>query len=115
MSAEARDNRNAAPHLCLFTINNDGTEVTAYACQDDGVDFVRRPRELGDGRIAFLAARTEEPGPMGLGGVRQVGRSVRHAKQPVRLPKRRLPLGGADAGGRPAGLRRNAAAGSGAR
>ena len=65
VTAEARDDRHAPRHLCLFTINNDGTEVTAYACQDEGVDFIRRPRELGDGRIAFLAARTEEPGPMG--------------------------------------------------
>jgi len=65
VTAEARDNSHSTRHLCLFTINNDGTEVTAYACQDDGVDFVGRPRELGDGRIAFLAARIEEPGSMG--------------------------------------------------
>jgi hypothetical protein len=65
VTAEARDDRHAPRHLCLFTINNDGTEVTAYACHEDGVDFIRRPRELGDGRIAFLAARMEEPGPMG--------------------------------------------------
>ncbi|HXQ80868.1 MAG TPA: hypothetical protein VN775_06135 [Opitutaceae bacterium] len=65
VTAEARDDGNRPPHLCLFTINNDGTEVTAFACQDDGADFVRRPREMGDGRIAFLAARTEEQGPMG--------------------------------------------------
>ncbi len=65
VSAEPRDNRNARPHLSLFTINNDGTEMTAYACQEDGVDFIQRPRELGDGRIAFLAARSEELGPMG--------------------------------------------------
>ena len=65
VTAVARDDRHAPWHLCLFTINNDGTEVSAYACQKDGVDFIRRPRELGDGRIAFLAARTEEPGPMG--------------------------------------------------
>lgn len=65
VTAEARDDRHAPRHLCLFTINNDGTEVTAYACQEDGVDFIRRPRELGDGRIAFLAARTEAGGPMG--------------------------------------------------
>jgi hypothetical protein len=64
VTAEAHDDRRAQRHLCLFTINNDGTEVSAYACQDDGVNFVRRPRELGDGRIAFLAARTEEPGSM---------------------------------------------------
>jgi hypothetical protein len=59
------DDRHAPRHLCLFTINNDGTEVTAYACQEDGVDCVRRPRELSDGRIAFLAARTEESGAAG--------------------------------------------------
>jgi hypothetical protein len=62
VTARARDDQHAPRHLCLFTINNDGTEVTAYAGQDDGVDFIRRPRELGDGRISFLAARTEEPG-----------------------------------------------------
>jgi hypothetical protein len=65
VSAEPRDDHNAHRHLCLFTINNDGTEMTAYACQEDGVDFIQRPRELADGRIAFLAARTEELGPMG--------------------------------------------------
>jgi hypothetical protein len=59
VTAKPRDDRRAARHLCLFTINNDGTEVTAYACQEEGVDLVRRPRELGDGRIAFLATRTE--------------------------------------------------------
>ncbi|HUJ45374.1 MAG TPA: hypothetical protein VLW52_17390 [Opitutaceae bacterium] len=65
VTAKPRDDRHAPRHLCLFTINNDGTEVTAYACQDDGVDYVGRPRELNDGRIAFLAARTEAGGPMG--------------------------------------------------
>jgi len=64
VGAEPRDDRHAQRHLCLFTINNDGTEVTAYACQEDGVDFIGRPRELGDGRIAFLAARTGDPGAM---------------------------------------------------
>jgi hypothetical protein len=62
VTAKPRDDRHAPRHLCLFTINNDGTEVTAYACQEDGVDVIRRPRELGDGRLAFLAARMEEPG-----------------------------------------------------
>ncbi len=62
VTARPRDDRGAPRHLCLFTINNDGTEVSAYAGQDDGVDFVRRPRELADGRIAFLASHTEAPG-----------------------------------------------------
>ena len=61
VTAEARDTSRPPTHLRLFTINNDGTEVTAYACEGDGADFVRRPRELSDGRIAFLAARTDEP------------------------------------------------------
>ena len=65
VTARPREDRHAPRQSGLFTINNDGTEVTAYACQGDGVDFIRRPRELGDGRIAFLAARKDEPGPMG--------------------------------------------------
>jgi hypothetical protein len=62
VGAAASDSRRAQPHLCLYTVNNDGTEVTAYAGQDDGVDAVRRPRELGDGRIGFLASQAFEPG-----------------------------------------------------
>ena len=62
VGASASDSRRAQPHLCLYTVNNDGTEVTAYAGQDDGVNAVRRPRELGDGRIGFLASRGYEPG-----------------------------------------------------
>jgi hypothetical protein len=64
VTAKPRDDHRAPRHLCLFTINNDGTEVTAYAGQDDGVDFVRRPRELGNGRIVFLASRNEEHGAL---------------------------------------------------
>jgi hypothetical protein len=65
VTAKPRDDRRAPRHLCLFTINNDGTEVTAYACQEDGVNFIRRPRELGDGRLAFLASRNEGNGTLG--------------------------------------------------
>ncbi len=49
------------PHTALFTINNDGTEVTAYAGQHDGVAYVHRPRELGDGRIGFVGSRSDAP------------------------------------------------------
>jgi hypothetical protein len=65
VTAEPRDKSRSPRHLCLFTINTDGTEVTAYACQDAGAAFLRRPRELEDGRIAFLAEGMEDPGPMG--------------------------------------------------
>jgi hypothetical protein len=40
----------------LFTINNDGTEVTAFALTGQDPLHVRRPRELPDGKIAFLSA-----------------------------------------------------------
>jgi hypothetical protein len=65
VTAKPRDDSQTRRHFGLFTVNNDGTEVTAYAGQDDGVDFIRRPRELGDGRVAFLASRTDESGPNG--------------------------------------------------
>lgn len=45
--------------LSLFTINNDGTEVTAFACQHDPPAIIGRPRLLPDGRVAFLASSLE--------------------------------------------------------
>lgn len=45
----------------LFTINNDGTEVTAFAGQHDGPAAVRRPRETADGRLMFLVAGVGSP------------------------------------------------------
>lgn len=49
-------------HHGLFTINNDGTEVTPFALDGDGAPFVRRPREIGQGRIAFLASDISNAG-----------------------------------------------------
>lgn len=49
----------------LFTINNDGTEITAFAAQHDAPAFLRRPRELDDGRIVFVASGLGEPGLVG--------------------------------------------------
>lgn len=47
----------AGPRLALFTVNNDGTELTAFAGQhDDGWPVLRRPRALDGVRVAFLAA-----------------------------------------------------------
>ena len=45
----------------LFTINNDGTEVSAYACQHDGHAALRRPREIPSGRVFFLAGAVGSP------------------------------------------------------
>lgn len=45
------------PRLALFTVNNDGTELTAFAGQHDGGwPVLARPRALGGGRVGFLAA-----------------------------------------------------------
>src|SRR5262249_15552036 len=47
----------SATRSALYTINNDGTEISAYAGQHDSPALLRRPRELWDGRIAFVAGR----------------------------------------------------------
>jgi hypothetical protein len=44
----------------LYTINNDGTEVSAYAGQHDRPAAIRRPRQLPDGRIVFLSDNQAE-------------------------------------------------------
>ncbi len=56
VSARPTTNRSAPPELGLFSINNDGTEFTAFALDRDGAPQVRRPRELPDHRVAFIAA-----------------------------------------------------------
>jgi hypothetical protein len=43
----------------LLTINNDGTEVTEYSSLPDPTVPLRQPRQLVDGRIAFLLAPSE--------------------------------------------------------
>lgn len=42
--------------LALFAVNNDGTGVLPYACQHDGAPWVRKPRELPGGIVAFRAS-----------------------------------------------------------
>lgn len=43
-------------HLALFAVNSDGTGVLPYACQNDGAPWVRQPRELPGGIVAFRAS-----------------------------------------------------------
>jgi hypothetical protein len=59
VSAQPKPTNSEALHLALFTIHNDGTEITAFAGQHDGTAAVHRPRELDGGRIAFLAANSD--------------------------------------------------------
>jgi hypothetical protein len=61
VSGQPSATNDAQLHLALFTVNNDGTEVSAFAGQHDGVAFVQRPRELPDGRVGFLAANADMP------------------------------------------------------
>lgn len=56
VSARVVPGASNTPRLGLFTINDDGTEVTPYAVDNDGPSWVRRPRELGEGRIGFLTS-----------------------------------------------------------
>ena len=56
------------PRVSLFTVYNDGTGVSPYACQHDGSGEIGRPRELPDGRIAFLSRVSRS----GRGGVTEV-------------------------------------------
>ena len=44
----------------LYTVNSDGTQITAFALDRDGAPWVRRPRSLPDGRVGFLAAGTRQ-------------------------------------------------------
>lgn len=65
VSALVTASTNEPTQLGLFTINDDGTEVTAFALDHDGAPWVRRPRELFDGRVGFLAMAAES----GAGGI----------------------------------------------
>ena len=58
----------------LFTINNDGTEITAFSGQEDPKVRIERPRELADGRVIYLVTRCESPSP---GGAAELVRTAR--------------------------------------
>ena len=48
---------NAPPDCALYTINNDGSEITAFADQRIPASLVAEPRQVSGGRIAFVASR----------------------------------------------------------
>ena len=43
----------------LFTINSDGTEVTAFAATEDSAAMIQRPRLLADGRVVFVVSKSD--------------------------------------------------------
>jgi hypothetical protein len=49
-------NSNSGP--ALFTINNDGTEVTAFAKPEDANSSIQQPRLLADDRVVFLVSKS---------------------------------------------------------
>ncbi len=56
VSAMPRTAPGDAVRLALFAVNSDGTGVLPFAAQHEGDPWVRRPREVGDDRVAFAAA-----------------------------------------------------------
>jgi hypothetical protein len=54
VSTQPPESANSAPGQALFTINNDGTEITAFAGPEDSASAIQRPRLLADGRVVFL-------------------------------------------------------------
>jgi len=69
VSGQPNATTGSTPHLALFTVNNDGTEVTAFAGKHDRVAFVRRPRDLLDGHVGFLASNADALGDSWAEGV----------------------------------------------
>lgn len=44
----------SSTNTALYTINNDGTEITAFSGQHDAVGRLRHPRELPNHRVVFI-------------------------------------------------------------
>ena len=47
------------PGPALFTINNDGTEVAAFAQKLDPGTVIERPRELAEGRVVYMVSKSD--------------------------------------------------------
>jgi hypothetical protein len=58
VSTQPPESANSAPGQALFTINNDGTEITAFTGPEDSASAIQQPRLLGDGRVVFLISKS---------------------------------------------------------
>ena len=58
VSTQPPESANTAPGQALFTINNDGTEITAFAGPENPASAIQRPRLLADGRVVFLVSKS---------------------------------------------------------
>jgi hypothetical protein len=60
VSTQPLEASNSASGPALFTINNDGTEIAAFAGQEDPSVRMGRPRELEDGRITYVVSTHDD-------------------------------------------------------
>jgi hypothetical protein len=60
VSAQPASEPGSKPGQSLYTINNDGTEITGFACQHDKPAFLYSPWQLKDRRVVFLASEVPE-------------------------------------------------------
>jgi hypothetical protein len=74
VSTEPPDAANSASGPALFTINNDGTEVTAFAGRHGPGTMIERPRELADGRVVYLVSKRGGGSPDGSAELVQMAR-----------------------------------------
>jgi hypothetical protein len=58
VSTSPSEASNSVSGPALFTINNDGTEITAFAGPEDPVSAIQQPRLLADGRVVFLISKS---------------------------------------------------------
>lgn len=56
----------STPECALYTINNDGTEITAFSEQKNPVPLMEQPRQISDGRVAFVVSEAGPSAPDGL-------------------------------------------------
>ena len=59
VSTQPPESSNSASGPALFTVNNDGTEITAFAGPEDPVSAIQQPRLLADGRVVFLVSKSD--------------------------------------------------------
>ena len=74
VSTQPPDSSNSVSGPALFTINNDGTEISAFAGPEDPASTIRQPRLLADGRVVFLVSKS---GPDSPGGSAEFVRTAR--------------------------------------
>jgi hypothetical protein len=73
---------NSFPGPALFTINNDGTEITIFASLEDPALAIQQPRLLADGRVVFLVSKSGSRSPSGSAEFVRMARPF-HSRAPL--------------------------------